>query len=143
YESLRLQPGTYDVMLVVLYPSRDASSDIRCDLVNIDLGGFLSLGIKRFPYIALSYVCGERDSSTTVSLHGIRKEVYPNLLTALRYLRGPNDISLLWIDALCIDQANVEEKNIQIQLMSLLYSKAASVLIFPGDNEAEGKHALE
>ena len=58
-----------------------------------------------------------------------------NLLTALRHLRDSNDISLLWVDALCIDQVNVREENIQIQLMSLLYSKAASVLIWLGDNE--------
>lgn len=46
HESLRLEPNTKDVRLVLLSPSGDASPSIRCDVVNISLGGFLSLCIK-------------------------------------------------------------------------------------------------
>lgn len=44
-----------------------------------------------------------------------------------------NKPGLLRFDALCIDQSNIEEKNVQVPLMGRVYSKAVSVLIWLGD----------
>ncbi|KAI1120019.1 heterokaryon incompatibility protein-domain-containing protein [Nemania abortiva] len=143
YESLRSEPNTYDVRLLLLYPSADASADIHCDLIKVDLGCFLSLDLKHFPYVALSYIWGDSNPPRTIFLRGSRKSVTPNLFTALRHLRRPTHISVLWVDALCIDQDNAKEKESQIPLMGLLYSKAASVLMWLEDDEAEGRPALE
>jgi hypothetical protein len=143
YESLRSEPNNYDVRLLLLYPSADASADIHCDLIKVDLGCFLSFGLKHFPYVALSYMWGDSNPPRMIFLRGSRKSVTPNLFTALRHLRRPTHISVLWVDALCIDQDNAKEKESQIPLMGLLYSKAASVLMWLGDDETEGRPALE
>ncbi|VUC33468.1 unnamed protein product [Clonostachys rosea] len=44
-----------------------------------------------------------------------------------------------WIDALCIDQANVEEKKVQIPLMGQLYFKANMVLAWLGESTGHWK----
>ncbi|KAK4658365.1 hypothetical protein QC762_101200 [Podospora pseudocomata] len=38
---------------------------------------------------------------------------------------------MLWVDAICIDQGNIAEKNTQVSLMSTIYSHAA-VLVWLG-----------
>ncbi|ETS86291.1 hypothetical protein PFICI_00119 [Pestalotiopsis fici W106-1] len=68
-----------------------------------------------------------------------------NLAAALRQLRSLHDSpqklpyrsaeTYLWIDAICINQADIEEKNYQVPLMADIYSAAARVLVWlgPGD----------
>jgi hypothetical protein len=93
--------------------------------------------------MALSYVWVDHTPPETIFLHGIQKSVTPNLFAALRQLRDPNVISLFWMDVLCIDQDNVQERNHQVQLMSLIYSKAARVLMWLGEDIDKGRDAVE
>jgi hypothetical protein len=68
------------------------------------------------PYEALSYVWGDQaiQSTILVSVGGggprRRCPVTRNLYAALQHLRRGDSDRLLWIDALCIDQANLDEK---------------------------------
>lgn len=55
------------------------------------------------------------------------KKVAPDLLGALRALREPRQDRWLWADAICIDQANVDEKNLQIETISKIYGQAESL----------------
>lgn len=41
---------------------------------------------------------------------------------------------MLWVDALCINQGDLDEKKIQVPLMGQVYSKAAAVQIWLGDD---------
>jgi hypothetical protein len=45
---------------------------------------------------------------------------------------------LVWIDAICINQKNKKEKSSQIPLMGQIYSKAARVVVWPGDRFDSG-----
>jgi FAD/FMN-containing dehydrogenase len=49
---------------------------------------------------------------------------------ALRDLRYHEKDRVLWIDALCIDQNNNEERGEQVQQMGSIYSKAERVIIW-------------
>jgi hypothetical protein len=69
--------------------------------------------------------------------------VTKNLHAALFRLRDRSLERILWIDALCIDQKNVEEKGQQVQLMAKIYSKAARVLVWLGETEDNSDIALE
>ena len=60
-------------------------------------------------------------------------QVTTNLELALRYLRRGDCARTLWIDALCIDQENEDEKTIQIQQMDWIYANASPVVIWLGD----------
>ena len=56
-----------------------------------------------------------------------------NLEGALRRLRHASTERLLWVDALCINQADSIEKSHQVNMMGEIYSKSAGVIIWLGD----------
>lgn len=56
-------------------------------------------------------------------------QIRPNLDTALRALRLPNQARRLWVDALCIDQGNIDERSRQAQYMRLMYEHAARTFV--------------
>jgi hypothetical protein len=65
-----------------------------------------------------------------------------NLDLALRHLRHRSISRLMWIDALCINQADSDEKSIQVTLMGLIYSQADSVIAWLGPEEHDSQIAL-
>jgi hypothetical protein len=55
------------------------------------------------------------------------KKVQPDLLAALKALRHPQEDRYLWIDAICINQADIGERNHQVEMMSTIYGQAKRV----------------
>jgi hypothetical protein len=55
-----------------------------------------------------------------------------NLHSALQNLREPDKILVLWVDAVCIDQSNIPERNSQVSNMPQTYSEASAVLVWLG-----------
>ena len=85
------------------------------------------------PYEALSYVWGIESASCQIQINGCQFPIKPNLEAALRALAKPPTAPserLLWIDAICINQNDNAEKNLQVQMMRSIYSRAESVLIW-------------
>jgi hypothetical protein len=84
-------------------------------------------------YTCLSYVWGPPEPCQTIIINGKPFVVRQNLfdfLCNVRTMVTPTNRS--WIDAICIDQANVLERNHQVQQMGLIYSKARCVYIWLG-----------
>lgn len=52
-----------------------------------------------------------------------------NLDEALRHLRYPDRPRHMWIDSLCIDQGNMEERGRQVGNMSHIYWNAPRVVV--------------
>lgn len=57
-----------------------------------------------------------------------------NLEAALRYLRYPKKKLVIWIDAICINQYNTEERNEQVSKMRLIYKGAQEVRVWLGES---------
>ncbi|KAK0654949.1 heterokaryon incompatibility, partial [Cercophora newfieldiana] len=55
-----------------------------------------------------------------------------NLHVALRQLRLTDRKRILWIDSVCINQADISEVNVQVQRMWAIYQHARQVLVFLG-----------
>lgn len=53
-----------------------------------------------------------------------------------------NECRVLWADAICIDQQNIEKRGKQVQLMGMIYWKADRVLVWPGQNIAENDRLI-
>ncbi|KAF6818395.1 heterokaryon incompatibility protein [Colletotrichum musicola] len=68
---------------------------------------------------------GEEERSGRIS-------VTPNVASLLRSLRHATDHRVLWIDAICINQANASERSAQVRLMRQIYSRARRVVIWLG-----------
>jgi hypothetical protein len=83
-------------------------------------------------YEALSYAWGDSLSMEYISINDKFLLVRSNLATILRYLRKKKVSRILWIDAICINQNDVAEKNVQVQRMVQIYRQASSVLVWLG-----------
>ena len=62
-----------------------------------------------------------------------------NLFKALQHLRLDTAPRVLWVDAICIDQDNIPERDAQVQLMGNIYRTAGRVIVWLGpeaDNSA-------
>ena len=98
-------------------------------------------------YEALSYVWGSPDDTWSVSVldgdTASSLQVRSNLLSALQSLRSRTESRLLWIDALCINQDDVEERNMQVQRMVSIFSSASRVIVWLGLESDDSRLALE
>jgi Heterokaryon incompatibility protein (HET) len=62
-------------------------------------------------------------------------QVTRGLCSALRRLRKASQERVVWIDQLCINQTDDEEKSLQVKLMAIIYKSAMQVFIWLGDDE--------
>lgn len=83
-------------------------------------------------YVAISYVWGIDLSSELLLIDGKELVSTRNLEVALRHLRNSVDSNVSWIDAICINQADMEEKAEQVKLMGRIFEMSATVLIWLG-----------
>ncbi|KAF8846684.1 hypothetical protein BDZ45DRAFT_541143, partial [Acephala macrosclerotiorum] len=71
-------------------------------------------------------------------------DITGSLLAALKAFRR-TQWKMLWVDQVCINQADMAERSSQVSLMELIYSHALRVFIYLGDahpNIGEGLHFL-
>jgi hypothetical protein len=115
-----------EIRLIKLRPGQ-WTEDIQCQLV------YDSLSNVR-PYKALSYVWGSRNKSRRIDLNGCPFYITINLEHALRHLRHQLTDTLLWIDALSINQTNDRERTHQVNLMGQIYKSSQGVLVYLGDS---------
>ncbi|KAH7483825.1 hypothetical protein FOMA001_g7271 [Fusarium oxysporum f. sp. matthiolae] len=115
--------------------------------LNIDLTTHSLDEAKALGYHALSYTWGApegdgkpTDSDSCILVNGDRFYVQPNLFGALN--RFEEFDWYLWIDAICIDQTSQREREIQVGIMSEIYSMAARVDIWLGVGGKESVEAI-
>ncbi|KAH9207768.1 heterokaryon incompatibility protein-domain-containing protein, partial [Leptodontidium sp. 2 PMI_412] len=86
-------------------------------------------------YEALSYVWGSPTSSESIEISGKEYFIRENLSSALQHLRHPQNARLFWIDALCINQEEVSERNDQVHQMGRIYRSAVKVIVWLGPSD--------
>ncbi|KAF4445794.1 hypothetical protein F53441_10543 [Fusarium austroafricanum] len=94
----------------------------------------ISVDDPMIPYEALSYAWGVNNASSrqTVHVEGKEVEVTESLYGALQRLRLDQQPRYLWIDAICINQADNKEKTQQVSMMCRIYSQCTQCLIWLG-----------
>ncbi|KAF7538347.1 hypothetical protein G7054_g2943 [Neopestalotiopsis clavispora] len=97
-------------------------------------------------YSALSYCWQTRDESEPVELQGClrgTKMISRDLISALQAAHSRFTDDWLWVDAICIDQSQNDEKNDQVPRMQAFYESADRVLVWLGeefpDSELENR----
>ncbi|KAK4448890.1 heterokaryon incompatibility protein-domain-containing protein [Podospora aff. communis PSN243] len=93
-------------------------------------------------YEALSYTWGDSSQKRTIGLNGIDFDVTTNLHAALNRLRLPDSKRLLWVDAICIDQTNTDERAAQVPRMREIYQRAQRVVIWLGMESQDSSLAM-
>ncbi|KAJ9136559.1 hypothetical protein NKR23_g9735 [Pleurostoma richardsiae] len=77
-----------------------------------------------------------------IFLNGQETRVTANLAAALRSLQGDSE-QVFWIDAICINQEDIAERNSQVTLMHAIYSRADKVLAYVGEELGGDKEAAD
>ncbi|KAJ4356703.1 uncharacterized protein N0V89_004739 [Didymosphaeria variabile] len=88
-------------------------------------------------YETLSYVWGQNPPAVMIEVDGYEVAITPTLAAALKRLQLPDRPRTLWIDQLCIAQADDAEKANQVPRMGQIYSSTARCLIWMGDVRAD------
>lgn len=121
-------------LLQILPQSHD--EEIRCHIDQYPASACPS-------YCAVSYTWGKADETQTIILNDRRFRVRQNLWWLLFHLRQAKEIRKLWIDAVCIEQASVMERNHQVRLMGTIYKRAEMVLVWLGRASEDSRLALD
>ena len=116
---LRLEPGRGDSDIVL---------HLHAASLLLHSGVLLEATSENVTYEALSYSWGYGQEEQPILCNNIEMLISVNLHNALRGLRRPDRSRYLWIDALCINQNNLNEKGQQIQRMFSIYFKAERVI---------------
>ncbi len=80
-------------------------------------------------YTALSYTWGPVSQSQDILLDGHVFVVRQNLWDFLHIARQNYPGIAFWIDAVCINQDDIQERNQQVSLMSTIYGYAARTFV--------------
>ena len=154
--------GERQIRILRLHAAGSSTDTIECSLEAYDADEL------RNQYDALSYTWGNEEPTQRILLRTsqepttstgstrlrlitqqaiLRKYFYirPNLEDALRRFRdttSQQDV-LLWIDAICINQTDKEEKSMQVARMAEIYSKAGDLLVWLGKEYNASNTAME
>ncbi|GAB1195906.1 hypothetical protein APSETT444_005171 [Aspergillus pseudonomiae] len=126
--------------LLRLLPNEENTAPIKCQLLNYSLQKNRN-GVHL--YDALSYVWGDPARPQVIYIEDGEFKVNQNLHSALRRLRDPTFERILWVDAICINQADDKEKERQIQAMGKIYARANQVVVWLGDEADNSDKAME
>ena len=125
------------IRILVIKPGVPAS-ELHCALEHVNLQDSPN-------YEAVSYTWADDHGDDSLS-HRLRCEgdaryisITKNCKSVLRRLRKPDVEHRIWVDAVCIDQTNVKERNHQVQNMAAIYRHAQRTVVYLGD----GNHHLE
>ncbi|KAH7161045.1 heterokaryon incompatibility protein-domain-containing protein [Dactylonectria macrodidyma] len=113
------------IRLLRLNPTADSSSPVRCNFIVVSMA-------NKPCYEALSYVWGETSHPKTIRMEDVVVTVTNNLFLALSNLRRQDKDRVLWVDALCINQEDINERSRQVSLMGSIYKEAQSVAVYLG-----------
>lgn len=98
-------------------------------------------------YEALSYTWGSPKSCKAIFVQDSDGEqwkllVTKNLALALQHLRSATTPRTLWVDAICINQEDIKERNTQVKRMTSIYSLAHRVVVWLGPGSPSSSLAM-
>jgi hypothetical protein len=133
----RLQLSDQQIRLFQLLPGRN-DSQIQGSFQFTDLSTCP-------PYIALSYTWGDQAGEKSISFDsGQTMMVGRNLWSFLRCQQSIiTRPTLFWIDAICINQRSIHERNHQVGLMKRIYANATEVYIWLGKEADNSNLAID
>ncbi|KAL9106579.1 MAG: hypothetical protein Q9227_008425 [Pyrenula ochraceoflavens] len=120
-----LKPGTDEIRVLYIQPRTDnGDSAIQCSLEHQRL--------TESRHVCLSYMWGDERHAGTILIDDRTLPIRQNLLDFLQVAQQLNICDPLWIDAVSINQNDIEERNSQVRQMAEIYSRARHVIIWPG-----------
>lgn len=121
-------PDDFRIRLIELQSSHNQglNAPLRCRIFWTPLSACLS------SFEAISYVWGSDPPSHTIYIADKVASITPSLEVALRHIRHESHPVTIWVDQLCINQQDDEEKTQQVRNMDRIYRAASEVIIWLG-----------
>lgn len=129
--------------IFTLHPAHEFSAPLRGSLhvSSVPLSDPEEFICER--YEALSYAWGDVTPISTIEFPDkSHLPIAANLNAFLRCRRHHEDIIVLWIDAICINQADSKERSSQVQIMGKIYSLASCLSIWLGTPSSDSVLAM-
>lgn len=126
-----------EIRILHLHPG---DGTISCTLFKAKLSAL------REKYEALSYCWGDVDRLQPILINDVQEFVTTNLLRALQRLRPTTMVGAsrsLWIDALCINQANIAERTSQVLAMRSIFEGCRRVVVWLGESDHGTRRGFE
>lgn len=127
------------IRLVEIQSAVDDEDPVICSLSEVTYG-------SKPKFEALSYMWGAEKAKDVITVNNHPFEVRRNLLDALLFLRrqvaSGKARQPFWIDAICIKQSDVEERNRQVRIMDQIYFRARTVVVWLGSGYTEFQKEL-
>ncbi|KAG0652979.1 Heterokaryon incompatibility protein [Hyphodiscus hymeniophilus] len=118
-----LSSENHEIRLLTL-TGGERSAFVTCELKHYSL-------IDHPPYTSLSYCWGNPDITKTIIVNGVKFQATVNLESALRQLQA-DGFTNMWVDAICINQNDREERSRQVLRMKRIYTEASDVVVWLG-----------
>ena len=142
-------PHKYDILphdsirILSLLPG-NTDAPLQCELHRADVPGLNSPGGESGPtFEALSYTWGDGNLCQRLFCNTSVIKITQSLFDALIHLRHLEATRMLWVDAVCIDQNNNDEKIVQLPYMKDIYQHANQVVIWLGLADESTSRALD
>ena len=127
--------GKDSFRVLLLEPGQHKLQPIRCSLLKCDFS-------SNTTYEAISYAWGDENSKKTICCNGTNMNVTEDLDLCLKALRSDSETRCLWIDQICINQNDLDEKSAQVSIMGAIYRSAARVVVWLGPASPHSGEAL-
>ena len=129
--------GESNIRLLSIHPGQ-FDDEVYCQL--------LQESLKNLPvYDAISYTwaddSGDRQKNKTIRLGSELFAVTTSCQLALRRARLHGKLTV-WIDAVCINQDDKNERTHQVRLMAQVYANARSVMVYIGEESTTSSEAI-
>jgi hypothetical protein len=114
-------PNSHSIRILRICPSLSSGSPVQCEMLCISLvGGFHP------PYAGISYRWDpEGSEQETIYINGRPFQVYSSVYSILKHMRSKLRKQCVWIDSVCINQSDDEEKAKQVLLMRVIYENCS------------------
>lgn len=135
YKFLTLRPHSQDIRVLEFEYNCFGLNQLKCTLKTVPLSSY---------YHALSYVWGDECDTVPITVNYLRFEITRNLLAALQRisLHRSTEKTVLWVDAICINQGDVIEKSSHLRRMRDIYAGAYSTFVWLGEGTDRSDRAM-
>ncbi|KAH6716564.1 heterokaryon incompatibility protein-domain-containing protein [Leptodontidium sp. MPI-SDFR-AT-0119] len=130
-----------EIRLLTLLPGRSRDSEIRVTLASVLFTSDTTLDFE-----ALSYTWGSTENNVDIFVGETGNDTLSmtkNLAQVLPYLRYADKPRVLWIDAISVNQEDLDERSNQVRRMPEIYSKATRVVIWLGLESFDSRMSFE
>ncbi|CAG7559951.1 unnamed protein product [Fusarium equiseti] len=129
-----LNTNDFPIRVIQVQPG-ETSEPLSCTLLNYS-------DASEEGWNCLSYTWGTQPPKEEILINSVSFPVRSNVYNFLRQAQRQG-LANLWIDSICINQSDIQERNIQVGLMSRIFGEAKLVIVWLGQTSPALERAFK